>query len=67
MTRHKDPELGRPWEPLRLFPVVAARGLSSPQIVSIDPEVSFGRPFIAGNGVRRMPARTAQRWRRIMN
>jgi len=40
------------WEPLRLFPVVAARGLSGPQIVSIDPQVSFGRPFIVGKGVR---------------
>lgn len=40
------------WEPVRLFPVVAARGLSGPQIVSIDPQVSFGRPFIAGKGVR---------------
>jgi uncharacterized protein (DUF433 family) len=40
------------WEPLRLFPVVAARGLSGPRIVSIDPQVSFGRPFIVGKGVR---------------
>jgi len=40
------------WEPLRLFPVVAARGLAGPQIVSIDPKVSFGRPFIVGKGVR---------------
>lgn len=40
------------WEPLRLFPVVAARGLSGPRIVGIDPQVSFGRPFIVGKGVR---------------
>lgn len=40
------------WEPLRLFPVVAARGLSGPQIVTIDPQISFGRPFIKGKGVR---------------
>ena len=40
------------WEPLRLFPVVAARGLSGPRIVSIDPKISFGRPFIKGKGVR---------------
>jgi uncharacterized protein (DUF433 family) len=40
------------WEPLRLFPVVAARGLSGPQIIGIDPQVSFGRPFIKDKGVR---------------
>jgi uncharacterized protein (DUF433 family) len=40
------------WEPIRLFPVVAARGLSGPRIVGIDPQVSFGRPFIVGKGVR---------------
>ena len=39
-------------EPLRLFPVVTARGLDGPQIVSIDPRISFGRPFISGKGVR---------------
>jgi uncharacterized protein (DUF433 family) len=38
--------------PLRLFPVNTARGLEGPKIVSIDPNVSFGRPFIAGKGVR---------------
>ena len=40
------------WEPLRLFPVVAARGLSGPQIITIDPQIAFGRPFIKGKGVR---------------
>ncbi len=40
------------WKPIRLFPVVAARGLSGPRIVGIDPQVSFGRPFIVGKGVR---------------
>ena len=37
---------------MRLFPVVAARGLAGPRIVSIDPQISFGRPFIVGKGVR---------------
>ncbi len=38
--------------PLRLFPVNTARGLDGPKIVSIDPQISFGRPIIAGKGVR---------------
>jgi len=38
--------------PLRLFPVIASLGLGSAKIVAIDPNVSFGRPFIAGKGVR---------------
>lgn len=38
--------------PLRLFPVIASLGLDSQKIVAIDPTVSFGRPFIAGKGVR---------------
>jgi uncharacterized protein (DUF433 family) len=38
--------------PLRLFPVNTARGLDGPKIVSIDPLISFGRPIIAGKGVR---------------
>jgi uncharacterized protein (DUF433 family) len=40
--------------PLRLFPVIPARGLDGPQIVGIDPQISFGRPFIVGKGVRTM-------------
>jgi uncharacterized protein (DUF433 family) len=38
--------------PLRLFPVNTARGVDGPQIVTIDPSVSFGRPIISGKGVR---------------
>jgi uncharacterized protein (DUF433 family) len=38
--------------PFRLFPVIASLGLSSQKIVAIDPRISFGRPFIAGKGVR---------------
>jgi uncharacterized protein (DUF433 family) len=38
--------------PYRLFPVIASLGLSSQKIVAIDPSISFGRPFIAGKGVR---------------
>jgi uncharacterized protein (DUF433 family) len=38
--------------PLRLFPVNTARGLDGPKIVSIDPRISFGHPFITGKGVR---------------
>ena len=38
--------------PYRLFPVIASLGLSSQKIVAIDPNISFGRPFIAGKGVR---------------
>jgi uncharacterized protein (DUF433 family) len=38
--------------PLRLFPVISSLGLDSQKIVAIDPTVSFGRPFIAGKGVR---------------
>jgi uncharacterized protein (DUF433 family) len=38
--------------PLRLYPVIAEWGLRGPKIVGIDPAISFGRPFIAGKGVR---------------
>lgn len=38
--------------PLRLFPVVTTRGLDGPKMVVIDPQISFGRPYIAGKGVR---------------
>jgi uncharacterized protein (DUF433 family) len=38
--------------PLRLFPVNTTRGVDGPQIVGIDPSVSFGRPIISGKGVR---------------
>lgn len=38
--------------PLRLFPVNTARGLDGPKIVAVDPQIAFGRPFIAGKGVR---------------
>lgn len=38
--------------PLRLFPVNTARGIDGPKIVTIDPKISFGRPFITGKGVR---------------
>jgi len=38
--------------PLRLFPVNTARGLEGPKIVAVDPKISFGRPIIAGKGVR---------------
>jgi uncharacterized protein (DUF433 family) len=38
--------------PLRLFPVNTARGLDGPKIVGIDPQISFGHPFITGKGVR---------------
>jgi uncharacterized protein (DUF433 family) len=38
--------------PFRLFPVIPSLGFRSPQIVTIDPNVAFGRPFIAGKGVR---------------
>jgi uncharacterized protein (DUF433 family) len=38
--------------PFRLFPVISSLGLSSRKIVAIDPTISFGRPFIAGKGVR---------------
>lgn len=38
--------------PLRLFPVIASLGFRSAQIVTIDPKMAFGRPFIAGKGVR---------------
>jgi uncharacterized protein (DUF433 family) len=38
--------------PTRLFPVISSLGLRSQKIVAIDPAISFGRPFIAGKGVR---------------
>jgi uncharacterized protein (DUF433 family) len=38
--------------PLRLFPVIPSLGLLSDHIVTIDPTIAFGRPFIAGKGVR---------------
>lgn len=38
--------------PLRLFPVIASLGLGAEKIVAIDPTISFGRPFVAGKGVR---------------
>ncbi|MFL6192855.1 MAG: DUF433 domain-containing protein [Thermoanaerobaculia bacterium] len=38
--------------PRRLFPVNTARGLNGPQIVGIDPRISFGHPIISGKGVR---------------
>ena len=38
--------------PLRLYPVINTRGLSGPKIVGIDPDISFGHPFIVGKGVR---------------
>jgi|SRR5215203_1759246 len=38
--------------PLRLYPVNTARGLEGPKIVAVDPKISFGRPIIAGKGVR---------------
>jgi uncharacterized protein (DUF433 family) len=37
--------------PMRLFPV-STRGLAGPKVVVIDPQISFGRPYIAGKGVR---------------
>lgn len=37
--------------PVRLFPV-SIRGLDGPKVVVIDPQVSFGRPYISGKGVR---------------
>jgi len=37
--------------PHRLFPVTS-RGLDGPKVVVIDPRISFGRPYIAGKGVR---------------
>lgn len=37
--------------PVRLFPV-SIRGLDGPKVVVIDPQISFGRPYIAGKGVR---------------
>jgi uncharacterized protein (DUF433 family) len=38
--------------PVRLFPVVAIRGLGGPKLIVIDPSISFGRPYIVGKGVR---------------
>jgi uncharacterized protein (DUF433 family) len=38
--------------PIRLFPVIASLGLGGQRIVAIDPKIAFGRPFIAGKGVR---------------
>lgn len=37
--------------PVRLFPVTTS-GLGGPKLVVIDPQISFGRPYIAGKGVR---------------
>jgi uncharacterized protein (DUF433 family) len=37
--------------PHRLYPVTS-RGLDGPKVVVIDPRISFGRPYIAGKGVR---------------
>lgn len=37
--------------PMRLFPV-STRGLDGPKVVVINPDISFGRPYIAGKGVR---------------
>lgn len=37
--------------PVRLFPV-STRGLDGPKVVVIDPQISFGRPYISGKGVR---------------
>ncbi|MFY9820694.1 MAG: DUF433 domain-containing protein [Thermoanaerobaculia bacterium] len=38
--------------PLRLFPVITARGVDGPRIVAVDPKIAFGRPIISGKGVR---------------
>jgi uncharacterized protein (DUF433 family) len=38
--------------PLRLFPVNTARGIEGPKIIAVDPRIAFGRPIIAGKGVR---------------
>jgi uncharacterized protein (DUF433 family) len=37
--------------PARLFPV-SLRGIDGPKVVVIDPQISFGRPYISGRGVR---------------
>jgi uncharacterized protein (DUF433 family) len=37
--------------PVRLFPVTL-RGIDGPKVVVIDPQISFGRPYISGRGVR---------------
>src|SRR5882724_10125138 len=38
--------------PSRLFPVITAQGVDGPKIVAVDPQIAFGRPIIAGKGVR---------------
>jgi uncharacterized protein (DUF433 family) len=38
--------------PVRLFPLVRAGGPEQPRSVVIDPERGFGRPTLAGTGVR---------------
>ena len=37
---------------IRLFPWTRGESLESPKIVTIDPLVSFGKPIIAGTGIR---------------
>ncbi|MDE2787010.1 MAG: DUF433 domain-containing protein [Chloroflexota bacterium] len=38
--------------PIRFYPFTRGYGHEDPQLVVIDPAVSFGRPVIAGSGVR---------------
>jgi uncharacterized protein (DUF433 family) len=37
---------------VRLFPLVRAAGTEQPRTIVIDPERGFGRPTLAGKGVR---------------
>jgi uncharacterized protein (DUF433 family) len=38
--------------PTRLYPFTRQRDLVQPKVVMIDPRVSFGRPVLAGTGIR---------------
>lgn len=37
--------------PLRLYPFTRRRELTEPKVVVIDPQISFGRPVLAGTGI----------------
>lgn len=44
------------WDPqglaIRLFPFIRATGNDQPRTIVIDPALGFGRPTLAGKGVR---------------
>jgi len=47
--------------PIRLFPFTRKRDSEEPRAIVIDPRVSFGRPVLAGTGIR--TATVAERYK----